>query len=89
MHLQVTVPDAIAKKLDTYCQANSDTRSGVVANCLNSFLKQVELIELLNRVVALMEEIADNGDITPEQEKQLKTLKSVLYRATTQNLDNN
>lgn len=73
----MTLNDELLKRIDTYAKDNYMNRSSVVSFACNQFLTGVELTSLMVDMKRAVKKIADSGNCTEEQMKELEKYQSL------------
>lgn len=87
MKINVSLNDDLLKRVDEYAKANYMSRSGFLAICASQYLNAAELTASINTMAFCFRQIAETGNISDEQMKQLKDFE-VLSRILSENSKN-
>lgn len=80
--INITMDDALLSRADEYADNNYTSRSGLISLALRSYLDSQDLMQAVKNMSVAMQVIAEKGEITPEQQKELdsyKLLVDMLY----------
>lgn len=75
MRINISIDDALLERADNFADNNYTSRSGLISLALRQYLDSQELIQAIKSMCFSMQIIAEKGEITPEQQKQLDEFK--------------
>lgn len=72
MKFSVSMPEDLVERIDSYAKSNYMSRSGVVSLASHQFILQTEAFQAIKSVSVAINKIADSGEISEEDRKQLE-----------------
>lgn len=72
MKVQITLDDALMKRVDAYADENYMSRSGLLSLAVTQYLNAAEVTKAIKEMAVCMRKIADNGTVDHETMKQLE-----------------
>lgn len=72
MKVQITLDDALMKRVDAYADENYMSRSGLLSLAATQYLNAVDVTKAIKDMAVSMRKIADNGTIDHETMEQLE-----------------
>lgn len=81
--INITMDDALLSRADTFADNNYTSRSGLISLALRQYLDSQDLMQAVKNMSVAMQVIAEKGEISAEQQKELdsyKLLVDMMYR---------
>lgn len=72
MKVQITLDDALMKRVDAYADENYMSRSGLLSLAATQYLNAVDVTKAVKDMAVSMRKIADNGTVDHETMEQLE-----------------
>lgn len=72
MKVQITLDDALMKRVDAYADENYMSRSGLLSLAATQYLNAVDVTKAIKDMSVAMRKIADNGSVDHETMEQLE-----------------
>lgn len=72
MKVQITLDDALMKRVDAYADENYMSRSGLLSLAATQYLNAVDVTKAIKDMAVSMRKIADNGTVDHETMEQLE-----------------
>lgn len=77
MKINITIPDELLERLDTYCENNYLKRSTVIQLGVAQFINQREAVQALSSMSMTLRKIADEGKIDDDTQRELADFERV------------
>lgn len=72
MKVQITLDDALMKRVDAYADENYMSRSGLLSLAVTQYLNAAEVTKAIKEMAVCMRKIADNGTVDHETMEKLE-----------------
>ena len=73
--INITMDDALLERADNFADNNYTSRSGLISLALRQYLDSQDLMQAIKNMCFSMQVIAEKGEITEEQQKELDEFK--------------
>lgn len=73
--INITMDDSLLSRADTFADNNYTSRSGLISLALRQYLDQQDLMHAIKSMCFAMQVIAEKGEISEEQQKELEGFK--------------
>lgn len=70
--VQITMDEELLSRLDSWADDNYLTRSGLITVAVGQYLNQVEAVKSVKGIALSLRKIADTGNVTDAQMKELE-----------------
>ena len=77
MKINISIPDELVERVDSYCEENYLKRSTVFQLGVAQFINQREAVTALSSMAMTLRKIADEGKIDEEAQRQLADFERV------------
>lgn len=71
MKVQITMDDALVKRMDKAVEDNYTSRSGLISMALVQYLNQNEVVSAVRDLSLALRKIADTGSVDEQTQQQL------------------
>ena len=75
MKVQVSLDDALMKRIDDYADENYMSRSGLISLATTQFLNSADVTKAVKDMAVCIRKIADTGEVDDETREQLEDLE--------------
>ena len=75
MKVQVSLDDALMKRIDDYADENYMSRSGLISLATTQFLNAADVTKAVKDMAVCIRKIADTGEVDDETREQLEDLE--------------
>ena len=75
--VQISIDEALLKKLDDFADRSFCTRSGAIAMAVSQLVLQDELQRSIRTMAVAMQRIAENNEIDEQSKQELAQLQAV------------
>lgn len=73
--INITMDDSLLSRADIFADNNYTSRSGLISLALRQYLDQQDLMQAIKSMCFAMQVIAEKGEISEEQQKELEGFK--------------
>ena len=84
--INITMDDALLERADNFADNNYTSRSGLISLALRQYLDSQELTQAIKSMCFSMQVIAEKGEVSKEQYKQLEEFKILVDMLSGQSL---
>ena len=75
MKVQVSLDDALMKRIDDYADENYMSRSGFITLATTQFLNSADVTKAIKDIAVCFRKIADTGEVDEQAREQLEDLE--------------
>lgn len=75
MKVQLSLDEALMKRVDDYADENYMSRSGLISLATTQFLNSVDVTKAVKDMAVCIRKIADTGEVDDETREQLEDLE--------------
>ena len=75
MKVQVSLDDALMKRIDDYADENYMSRSGFITLATTQFLNSADVTKAIKDIAVCFRKIADTGEVDEKEREQLENLE--------------
>jgi len=73
--ISITIDDSLLSRIDAFASDNYISRSGLISSVLCQYLNSQDLTKAIKSMSFSMQIIAEKGEISAEQQKELENFK--------------